>query len=227
MGSGSNSTFAIDDTLNVSVFNVNVTETDNSTESTTWDNREIARIIHVIVRPTLVVFGSIGNTLSFYVMRRTSLKHLSTCFYMSILALADTGECFPTSVWSGLCLKISDISYWNQMSLLQEMQMFHSHIIAKLKIKNTKNTSESYSNLTLTWTGHLADTAMCSGELCEGINSGGSRIFPRGWDNSQKCYYLSNFCLKLHENERNWTRRGWGGGGVHVSLAPPLRSIND
>ena len=76
---------------NVSVFNVNVTEIDDSTESTTWDNKEIARIIHVIVRPTLVVFGTIGNTLSFYIMRRSSLKHLSTCFYMSILALADTG----------------------------------------------------------------------------------------------------------------------------------------
>ena len=77
---------------NVSAFNVNVTETDDSTESMTWDNKEIARIIHVIVRPTLVVFGTIGNTLSFYIMRRSSLKHLSTCFYMAILALADTGE---------------------------------------------------------------------------------------------------------------------------------------
>ena len=85
-------------TSNVSVFNVNITETDDSTESTTWDNREIARIIHVIVRPTLVVFGTIGNTLSFYIMRKSSLKHLSTCFYMSILAMADTGE------WSSISL---------------------------------------------------------------------------------------------------------------------------
>ena len=94
MSDGRNSSFSFHNVSNVSSFNVNVTETDDSTESTTWDNKEIARIIHVIVRPTLVVFGTIGNTLSFYIMRRSSLKRLSTCFYMAILALADTGEWF-------------------------------------------------------------------------------------------------------------------------------------
>ena len=94
MFGGFNSSFSSHNVSNVSVFNVNVTETDDLTEPTTWDNNEIARIIHVIVRPTLVVFGTIGNTLSFYIMKRTSLKRLSTCFYMSILALADTGEWF-------------------------------------------------------------------------------------------------------------------------------------
>ena len=89
MSDGLNSSFSFH---NVSAINVNVTETNDSTESTTWDNKELARIIHVIVRPTLVVFGTIGNGLSFYIMRKTSLKHLSTCFYMAILALADTGE---------------------------------------------------------------------------------------------------------------------------------------
>ena len=97
MSIGINTISSFHNTSNVSAFNVNVTETDDSTEShdstesTTWDNREIARIIHVIVRPTLVVFGTTGNILSFYIMRRSSLKHLSTCFYMAILALADTG----------------------------------------------------------------------------------------------------------------------------------------
>ena len=94
MSDGQNSSFSFHNVSNVSVFDVNVTETDDSAKSTTWDNKEIARIIHVIVRPTLVVFGTIGNTLSFYIMRRSSLKRLSTCFYMAILALADTGEWF-------------------------------------------------------------------------------------------------------------------------------------
>ena len=51
--------------------------------------------------------------------------------------------------------------------------------------------------------------------------SGGSRIFPRGGANSQKCYYFSIFCRKLHENERIWTPRGG-----RASLAPPLGSAN-
>ena len=36
--------------------------------------------------------GTIGNCLSFYIMRNTSLKDISSCFYMSVLALADMGE---------------------------------------------------------------------------------------------------------------------------------------
>ena len=106
MTSGSNSRFALYNAFNVSnISEINVTETDDSTESTTWDNKEIARIIHVIVRPTLIIiiFGTVGNIPSFYIMRRSSLKHLSTCFYMAILALADTGEQFSISIYAPSC----------------------------------------------------------------------------------------------------------------------------
>ena len=58
------------------------------------DYQEIGRIMHVVLEPMLIVFGTIGNLLTFYVMRRGSLKDVSTCFYMSILALADTGVYF-------------------------------------------------------------------------------------------------------------------------------------
>ena len=39
------------------------------------------------------VLGGFGNILTFIVMRGGSLKNVSTCFYMSMLALADTGKC--------------------------------------------------------------------------------------------------------------------------------------
>ena len=55
---------------------------------------EIARILNLVIRPVLIVFGTIGNGLSFYIMRQGSLKKMSTCFYLSILALADTSKCF-------------------------------------------------------------------------------------------------------------------------------------
>ena len=45
---------------------------------------------------------------------------------------------------------------------------------------------------------------------------------PGGCANSQKCYYFSNICQKLHENERIWTPRG----GAYP-WCPPLRSAND
>ena len=40
----------------------------------------------------LPIFGGFGNILTFIVMQRGSLKNVSTCFYMSMLALADTGK---------------------------------------------------------------------------------------------------------------------------------------
>ena len=57
-----------------------------------WTDAEIARLIQMIVRPVLIVFGTVGNCLSFYIMRRTSLKNLSSCFYMSVLAVADSSK---------------------------------------------------------------------------------------------------------------------------------------
>ena len=51
---------------------------------------EIPRLLQVVIRPILVVLGTYGNALSFYIMRRGSLREVSTCFYMAALAVADT-----------------------------------------------------------------------------------------------------------------------------------------
>ena len=70
----------------------------NATESEkqeTWvpsKEEEIARMLNLVIRPVLIVFGTIGNGLSFYIMRQGSLKKISTCFYLSLLALADTSK---------------------------------------------------------------------------------------------------------------------------------------
>ena len=62
--------------------------------------KEIGRILEIIVRPIVIVFGTIFNMLSFYIMRKGSLKKVSTCFYMSILALADTGKMNRDNFWT-------------------------------------------------------------------------------------------------------------------------------
>ena len=59
-------------------------------ETSQWFSEKITRLIQLITRPILIIFGSIGNSLTFYIMRRTSLKNVSSCFYMAVLALADT-----------------------------------------------------------------------------------------------------------------------------------------
>ena len=55
---------------------------------------EVARWLQLIIRPILIVFGTIGNSLTFVIMRRGSLKKVSTCFYMTILTIAHTSKCF-------------------------------------------------------------------------------------------------------------------------------------
>ena len=59
-------------------------------ETFKWTDAEIARLIQIIVRPILVAFGTVGNVLTVYIMRMTSLKKISSCFYMFLLALADS-----------------------------------------------------------------------------------------------------------------------------------------
>ena len=53
---------------------------------------EVGRMIVITTFPIIIILGTIGNLLTFIVMQRGSLKDSSTCFYMAILALADTGE---------------------------------------------------------------------------------------------------------------------------------------
>ena len=64
----------------------------DGTKTSQWFNEEITRLIQLITRPILIIVGSIGNGLTFYIMRRTSLKDVSSCFYVAVLALADIGK---------------------------------------------------------------------------------------------------------------------------------------
>ena len=68
------------------------TEPTSVKEPFKWTGDEIARLIQIIFRPKFIIVGTIGNGLTIYIMRRTSLKHLSTCFYMVVLALADSSK---------------------------------------------------------------------------------------------------------------------------------------
>ena len=65
---------------------------DNDTEDDVDPTYEMRRMMMIITLPPITVLGTIGNLLTFITMQRGSLKHTSTCFYMAILGLADTGE---------------------------------------------------------------------------------------------------------------------------------------
>ena len=75
----------------VNDYNISTTE-DPAQSDISDEDEEVARLIEVSIRPILFIFGTYGNAVSFYIMRRGSLKKVSTCFYMAILAIADTRE---------------------------------------------------------------------------------------------------------------------------------------
>ena len=90
-----NITIGIGNMTHISNVTENVVNTSDSLDDLSNEDSdasgETVRLIHVIGRPILIVFGTIGNLLAFYVMRRGSLKNVSTCFYMAVLGIADTG----------------------------------------------------------------------------------------------------------------------------------------
>ena len=95
------STLNVSDLNNNSLNNVNVSLfysdllDKNETKvnySVSFSKNEVARLLQVFMRPLLIILGTYGNAISFYIMRRGSLKEVSTCFYMAMLAIADTGE---------------------------------------------------------------------------------------------------------------------------------------
>ena len=89
MAEGLNATVSFtNNTSNVSELYGNGTVTEISR---LMEEREIKRLTQVYGRPPIIVLGTLGNVLVFIVMRRGELGHVSTCFYMAILAMADTG----------------------------------------------------------------------------------------------------------------------------------------
>lgn len=50
----------------------------------------ISRYVGIYGYPLVTFLGTVGNVLSFLVMKRKSMRNNSTCFFMSVLAVADT-----------------------------------------------------------------------------------------------------------------------------------------
>ena len=70
----------------------NVTEANGYNYSVASHEEYAARMISVVLGPFFLIFGSAGNILSLVILRSGDFKTLSTCFYMSVLAVMDTGK---------------------------------------------------------------------------------------------------------------------------------------
>ena len=88
----SSTLMASSDIFNTSNVAENVTQLNKPIRSDNYFWWEISLQVDRFTRPIIIVFGTFFNLLSFYIMRRGLMKYVSTCFYMSVLALADTGK---------------------------------------------------------------------------------------------------------------------------------------
>ena len=79
------------DSINNSTSTSDQNNSTNGTDDTGLID-ETARTVALVSFPFIILFGTIGNVLTFVVMRKGSLKRSSSCFYRAILALADTGK---------------------------------------------------------------------------------------------------------------------------------------
>ena len=65
----------------------------NETNNERYDGETMTmRIIFTVIPIIIIIFGTVGNIISFVILRSGDLKKISTCFYMSVLAVSDTGE---------------------------------------------------------------------------------------------------------------------------------------
>ena len=70
--------------------NANLNASEDMEDSSYNEDFLIGKLVILTTFPVIFVLGTIGNLLTFIVMQRGSLKHSSTCFYMVMLAVADT-----------------------------------------------------------------------------------------------------------------------------------------
>ena len=83
-------------------------------EMAKWN--KIENLIFKTSSPIIVFGGTFINILTFIVMQRGSLKEVSTCFYMSILAISDTGMSFIPSCADHDCSRAIHFSRCREMN---------------------------------------------------------------------------------------------------------------
>ena len=70
---------------------------EHRTETEESNALEMSTMIILVTYPVIIILGTVGNLLMLFVMRKEPLKKTPICFYMSVLAVADTGKMFLTS----------------------------------------------------------------------------------------------------------------------------------
>lgn len=97
-----------------------------------WYKRDLVYIykIQLYYTPILCIFGSVGNALSVFVFFSTKLRKLSSSYYLSALAISDTGVLIPIFMaW----LELIDIHLFN-ISIICQTSVYLTHMCSFLSV---------------------------------------------------------------------------------------------
>ena len=78
---------------------LNRTLSDIDLEADEYLEDKISFYIDIYYRIIIHMFGIVGNILSFVIMTRASLRKMTTCLYMAVIALCDLTTTFVAIVW--------------------------------------------------------------------------------------------------------------------------------
>ncbi|XP_075228461.1 G-protein coupled receptor [Lycorma delicatula] len=105
--------------------NYNLTTTDELFE------REIINIVQIYYLPIVCIFGGVGNALSVFVFFSTKLRKLSSSYYLSALAISDTGVLIPIFVtW----LELVDIIQIFNKPIICQTLVYMTHMCSFLSV---------------------------------------------------------------------------------------------
>ena len=172
---------------------------DTSNNGTVFDpyNYETVRTINIIVRPFLIGIGTIGNMMAFFVMQGGSLRKVSTCFYMSVLALVDTGESFLlTSIGHSPFLNTEIWTFTISISFKTvDCFIINWNLDAKIALKSIATSQQFYLNVTCVFfvhfryimgrsiyrLGHLSFSGNYKSLHMDGMQTGNVPFFLLSW----------------------------------------------
>jgi hypothetical protein len=86
----------------------------NQTKMSNEGLDELRRYINLVFLPIIILIGLVGNSLTFYVLNKSPLRHQSCNVYLAFLSLVDAGFlCCLVVVWADYLMRDTSLSHTN------------------------------------------------------------------------------------------------------------------
>ena len=86
------SAIAMNQTENATTTSLNIVDSPKHSNLDYGGKEEIGQKVHLVVGACILLFGTFGNVMTLLILRTKQLRELSTCIYMSAMAVCDLGK---------------------------------------------------------------------------------------------------------------------------------------